>query len=202
MNTKRYLFLFLFLALVFPAWAEKAGKEQALRAVLEKDSKVGIIVLGTAPLDETTPSLDMIRRVETGIRILKESPDSVLILSGGRAVGNVSEAKMMARMAYAQGIPATRVILEEDSRSTQENARFLARQKFKIIILVTRPTHLARAVSVFQKHPEFSKIAGVASEISETEMLEDLEKYLKFHDSLRVRQQMQKILAEYRSRKD
>lgn len=160
-----------------------------------------IIVLGTAPLDETTPSLDMVRRVETGTGLLKKNPHAVLIFSGGRTGGPISEAKMMALMAYAKGIAPSEIILEEDSLSTVENAQYVVRivktLQVKRFILVSRSTHLKRAVSIFVTYPEFKNLETAASTISKEEIRGNLEEYLAFRDSERVRQILHKIMSEF-----
>ena len=167
-----------------------------------KHANTAIIVLGTSSFDETTPSLDMVRRVETGIKILKRNPDAVLIFSGGKTAGPISEARMMALIAYARGILPSQVILEEDSLSTIENAQFVDRIVKKVpikrFILVSRLTHLKRAVPIFSKYSEFKDMQAIVSPISKQEISNNFEEYLAFKDSERVRQILRKILKEFR----
>ena len=162
---------------------------------------IAIVVLGTAPLDDTTPSLDMVRRVEQGMRLLRKAPQAVLIVSGGRTAGPISEAKMMALIAYARGASPSRVILEEDSRSTAENARFVApifdRLGIKRAIIVSRPTHLKRAMPLFRKYTHCTHLCAAGSRISREEIAENFRGYLAFNDSPRVRQMLDKIMKEF-----
>ncbi|MDP2941130.1 MAG: YdcF family protein [Candidatus Omnitrophota bacterium] len=181
-----------------------AGKDKDIPLTRRKgrrDSYSAIIVLGTAPLDETTPSLDMGRRVETAIKLWKRNPEVLLIFSGGRTGGSISEAMMMVLMAYARGISPSDIILEQDSRSTEENAQFSARLAGKMpiekTILVTRASHLRRAALIFKKYPQFGKVQPVASRILKREIIGDFQDYLAFNDSPRVRQILAKILKEY-----
>ena len=167
-----------------------------------KDFDTVIIVLGTGPLDETTPSLDMVKRVETAIKVLDENPHSLLLFSGGKTAGSISEARMMALIAYARGVFPSEVILEEKSLTTIENAKFSAQIvgsfPIKKCILISRPTHLKRAVPIFSKYPEFKEIQVAPSYISKEEITRNLEEYLAYNESKRVRQILGKILREYR----
>lgn len=166
----------------------------------QPSSATGIIVLGTEPLDETTPSLDMVRRVETGIEVFKKDPGNLLIFSGGRTAGSISEARMMALIAYSRGIDPRNVMTEEEFRSTIENAARVSRLvpglSLKRFILVTRPTHMARAISVFKNYPAFKNIEGVPSAISKPEISGNFETYFAFHDRKRTRVIYNKILTE------
>ena len=161
-----------------------------------------IIVLGTGPLDETTPSLDMVQRVETAMKVLDKNPHSLLLFSGGKTAGPISEAKMMLLIAYARGVSPSSIILEEDSLTTIENARFSAkivgRLSSKRCILVSRPTHLKRALPIFGKYPEFKEIQVEPSYISKEEITRNFEEYLAYNKSKRVCQLLDKILREYR----
>ncbi len=165
------------------------------------DYDTAIIVLGTGPLDETTPSLDMVKRVEAGVRLLKDNQYAILIFSGGRTCGNISEARMMALIAFARGVSPSDVILEEFSRSTVENAQYTAeivkKLQLKKIILVSRPTHLERAERIFSKHPEFMSMQIVGTHISKKEVIKNFLAFLAYRDNQRTRQILHKIIAEY-----
>jgi len=162
--------------------------------------KTAIIVLGTGPLDESTPSLDMVRRVETGIALWRSIPDALLFFTGGKTAGPISEAKMMALIAFSRGVPRSDVFLEEESRSTVENAQFTVKiidnLPVKKFLLVSRPTHLKRAERIFKQFPEFWNLQVYPSRISKEEIIANLEEYLAYKDSDRVRQILKKISKE------
>jgi uncharacterized SAM-binding protein YcdF (DUF218 family) len=160
-----------------------------------------VIVLGTAPLDEATPSLDMVRRVEEGVRIASRYAHSKILFTGGKTVGVTSEAAMMAGLAYARGVSPARVLLEDRSLTTVENAEFSAAiaggLPIKRSILVSRPTHLKRAKAAFSRYRVFGPIQTVPSVITREEIVANLQGYLARHDSERVRQILNKIVREY-----
>ena len=79
-----------------------------------------------------------------------------LVLSGGSIpwlAGDSSEASAMAQFAGDLGVPAERIIEENKSLTTEENAQFTAKlllpQHIQRIALVTSATHMRRAVLLF-----------------------------------------------------
>lgn len=161
---------------------------------------IAIVVLGTRPLDGVTPSMDMVKRVEKAIELRAKYSDAILIFTGGKTAGPLSEAGMMALLAAKEGIPAASLILEEEARSTEENARFSAQLvlgcAIKRTILITRPGHLKRAARIFSRYRTFGKIQPVASHISKKEIIANLREYLAGHQSSAVQQLLEKVKKE------
>ncbi len=50
-----------------------------------------LVVLGNEPLDDHTPTVDMIARVKKAVEFYRANPDSLLVLTGGATAGGVSE---------------------------------------------------------------------------------------------------------------
>ena len=166
----------------------------------QRCSDAAIIVLGTRPLDENTLSLDMIRRVEKAVELYAKYPAAAMIFTGGKTAGKVSEAQMMAQYAASRGIPAGSLILEEDARSTLENAKYTAALLnpcvLKKTILITRHGHLKRAVLAFSKYRVFGMIQPAASRISKEEIIQNLQEYLAHHKSVEVQGILDKVIRE------
>ncbi len=160
-----------------------------------------IVVLGTRPFNQATPTLDMVTRVEEGVGLFASMPRAVLVFTGGPTAGPVSEAQMMARMAYTRGVAVDRVLTENASRSTDENARntaaLLKPLALRKTVLVTRPGHLKRAMKVFSAYPEFGALVPYPTNVSKDVLIRNLQDYLR-HDkkSLFARQQIHKIEQE------
>lgn len=97
-------------------------------------------------------SEESFRRTVAGVRLAKEVPDSVLLLSGGLG-GRVREADLMGTLAAALGMPAQRLVLEREARSTYQNAMRLKPMiegfRGRPIYLVTSAAHMPRAAAVF-----------------------------------------------------
>jgi uncharacterized SAM-binding protein YcdF (DUF218 family) len=94
-------------------------------------------------------------RITEGVRLYEQGWAPKVIFSGAAAEGDVSNALAMKRIAIAAGVPSEAIILEEDSKTTAENADFSAKiisaNKIASIILVTSPYHQRRAYTVFRK---------------------------------------------------
>jgi uncharacterized SAM-binding protein YcdF (DUF218 family) len=97
------------------------------------------------------------RFVEAAV-LARRFPDARILLSGG--VGTVllegePDADMAARFLAALGIPRERMILENRSRNTAENAEFSKElvdpQTAEAWLLVTSGFHMPRSVGLFRK---------------------------------------------------
>ena len=83
-----------------------------------------LIVLG-AGVNGTVPSLSLRERLDAAYTYLQQHPETVAILSGGQGSGeDITEAECMYRYLTAAGIPANRLIKEEQATSTQENLAY------------------------------------------------------------------------------
>lgn len=103
-------------------------------------------------------------RVWHAARLYHAGKAPLLLLSGGTdpAVNLTSEAEAMRLLLRELGVPDTAMLLEERSRTTEENTRFSAailRQRgVQTILLVTSALHMKRALAYwqgqgFQVHP-------------------------------------------------
>lgn len=94
-------------------------------------------------------------RISEGVKLYLQEWAPKLIFSGAAAEGDVSNALAMKRIAILSGIPGEDVLIEEDSKTTAENADFTAKiiqdNGFKSIILVTSPYHQRRAYTQFRQ---------------------------------------------------
>ncbi len=91
-------------------------------------------------------------RLMEGIRIYRKFPGSKLLLSGGGAFDQISEAEVMARVAREMGIPERDIILESKSKDTKDEALFIkpmvGNEPF---VLVTTASHIPRSMALFKK---------------------------------------------------
>jgi uncharacterized SAM-binding protein YcdF (DUF218 family) len=123
-----------------------------------------IVVLGSGfrpdPCRPVAIQLDdgSITRLVEGVRVSKVLNCCKLILSGGPGPGGVSStAQAMGQLAQDLGVGRQDMILEAQSRDTEDEARLVApmvgKQPF---ILVTEASHMPRAMALFRKqgtHP-------------------------------------------------
>jgi uncharacterized SAM-binding protein YcdF (DUF218 family) len=124
----------------------------------------GIMVLGGSINQLTTkyrgqPSLTGgAERLTEFIALAKQYPQAKLVFSGGSGLvrhQDVKEAET-ARLFFAQmGLDTRRVIFEDQSRNTFENAHY----SFKLVspkpqerwVLITSASHMARSIGTFRK---------------------------------------------------
>ena len=107
------------------------------------DSKLPV----TSQLSEASLS-----RFVEGARIHKLLPESRLLLSGGAVFDPVPEARVMAGVAEIMGIGENEIIVEELSRDTGDQARFIHEiVGDEKLILVTSASHMPRSMALFRK---------------------------------------------------
>lgn len=116
-----------------------------------------IVVLGSGHISDPklpiTSQIDeeaLVRLIE-GIRIYRKLRGSKLILSGGVLFDPVSNAEIMARVAQEIGINKSDIILESQSKDTQDEARLIKpivhNDRF---VLVTSASHMTRSIAMFR----------------------------------------------------
>jgi uncharacterized SAM-binding protein YcdF (DUF218 family) len=116
-----------------------------------------IIVLG-APADEDgNPSPIQLSRVTEAVREYERGVAPRLILTGGAVRNPNIEAAVMARIAKAQGVPASAIFVEGKARDTIQNACFSVRimegQGWHSAEVISDASHLPRAGIIFSQLP-------------------------------------------------
>ncbi len=95
-------------------------------------------------------------RVAYGVKLFEEgwARKDRIIMAGGPVVWKYSWASLMKKHAENLGVSGNAILLEEQSRSTEEDAYFtkdiLTKHGYTSIILVTSPYHSKRAFNIFQ----------------------------------------------------
>ncbi len=155
----------LAICLFFPVgnWAIRPLEDRFPAITTPPDHVDGIIVLGGAiddltSQDRQTPTLNAAaNRLTTFIILSKQYPDARLVFTGGSGdlvQGVTSEAPFARTLLTALGLPPERVIYEEKSRTTWENAmevnRLVQPKPGETWILLTSAAHMPRSVGVFR----------------------------------------------------
>ncbi len=112
-----------------------------------------VIVLGAKVMLGRHTS--MVERTRRGAELVKNGQAGYLLLTGGQGSDeDRSEASAMAELATGFGVPREKLILEDKSRNTRENALFSARicheRGWQKVIIVSDTFHLWRARRNFQ----------------------------------------------------
>lgn len=94
-------------------------------------------------------------RIYEGIELYNKDYASKILFSGAAAEGEVSNASAMKNISVRQGVPAKDILIEEKSKTTEENAinsaKIIQDNDFKSMILITSPYHQRRAYELFKK---------------------------------------------------
>lgn len=116
-----------------------------------------VVVLGGGVVDDPRLppngqlSLPSLSRLVEGIRVLNHFPEAKLVVSGGVIFNAVSEARVMAQVARSLGVDSVRIVLEEGSLDTKDQALNLANLLDRPFALVTSASHMPRALALFRK---------------------------------------------------
>lgn len=129
----------------------------------EGPAPTGIIMLGGAIETGLSEVRDQVVVNDAGERpiyfadLARRFPQARLVFSGGSGFigGGVSEADIVSRHADVIGVPRSRMILENRSRNTRENATFSADlvhpKPGERWLLITSAWHMPRAVGCFRQ---------------------------------------------------
>ena len=96
-------------------------------------------------------------RVEYGVKLFKDgwARKDVIVMAGGPLVWKYTWAGLMKDHAESLDVPARKILLEDKSRTTEEDAYYtkeiLQKNRIASIILVTSPYHSRRASIIFGK---------------------------------------------------
>jgi uncharacterized SAM-binding protein YcdF (DUF218 family) len=124
---------------------------------IRKDIKT-VLVLGggVKEIRSLTPedrlSDSSLKRLLEGIRICRYLPQVRLVLSGGDYYEANPVAPVMKEVAIGLGMSPSRLIVEESSWDTREQARFLKKALGSApFYLVTSANHMPRSMALFRK---------------------------------------------------
>ena len=125
---------------------------------LEDTDQLCIIVLGFQLNPDGTMKEELIGRLETALACAKQYPNAWLLCTGGPTAqsNGISEAAAMGAWLMENGIQEERILLEERSLTTTENAQYcceLLRNNYPevtSIALVSSDYHIPWAAVLFQ----------------------------------------------------
>ncbi len=116
-----------------------------------------IIVLGYPADRDGNPTPTQLSRVNEAVREYERGVAPRIIVSGGSTSYNFVEAKVMARTAQAEGIPASAIFIEDQAKDTIQNAcysvRIMKSHGWHSAEVVSSASHLPRAGLIFNRLP-------------------------------------------------
>jgi uncharacterized SAM-binding protein YcdF (DUF218 family) len=119
------------------------------------ESTRAAVVLGTQVLAGGRASRTLEARVRHAAVLYKQGKVSLLVPTGGIGEHPPSEAEVMARILWEEGVPGDAVLLEDRALNTWDSAWLLAGMTDKLgissVVVVTDPLHCVRTVAAFRK---------------------------------------------------
>ncbi len=114
-----------------------------------------IIILGYALDDKGQAQLTLIERLKQALALFRLNRTSKIIVSGGMAMGGVTESYVMKEWLLSNSVPAGSIIMEDKSKDTVGNAintaNILKEYKFEHATIVTSSSHIRRALALFNQ---------------------------------------------------
>lgn len=115
-----------------------------------------IVVLGAGLRRDNTPGPALTRRSARAAELWQAGYAPVIVCSGGKPGNRTrSEADACAELLRGNGVPASAILLEETSRSTEENAletrAIMQTNGWTSAVIVTDGFHLLRATRLFEQ---------------------------------------------------
>ena len=124
-----------------------------------------VLVLG-AKVNGRVPSRSLRMRLEKALAYAEQSPDTILVLSGGQGEGEeISEAACMREYLLAHGVEAERLVPEENSTSTWENLSFsntLTGCAKKRTGILSNSFHICRSLAMARKQG-YAEVFGISA---------------------------------------
>ena len=113
-----------------------------------------IVVLGAGLRRDNQPGPALTRRAAHAALLWQQGYAPIVICSGGNPGNRArSEAAACAELLQADGVPQSAIMLEEESRSTEENAMYtrvlMSEKGWQTAIVVSDGYHLFRARRLF-----------------------------------------------------
>lgn len=147
------------------AWAGlAAGLDRYGLSAAPEGPYDAVVVAGAGVMPGGVPSVALQERTRRASELLAEGIAPRLALTGGVGDWPPSEAEVARRLAEGWGVPPDRIVMEDASTSTEENAALLARRlDARRILVVTDGYHVFRARRVFARHFDEVDAVGVRS---------------------------------------
>ncbi len=120
-----------------------------------------IVVAGCRVMPDGRPSPALARRVLLAVQLFQEGRAPRMVFTGGKGEPPPprSEAEAAADLAREHGVPAEAIVLEDQSRTTWQNAQFTARRiEAERICVVSDSTHVFRCRRMFGRF--FARVDG------------------------------------------
>lgn len=148
--TRSILILLLFLVFIL-VYIDNMSYTSG-RWALKKSNENIAIVLGAAVWSGNIPSPTLSSRVDKALYLLMEGFAGKIVLTGGKAPGEMSESEVAFEYARAKGIDTSKVVIENVTSSTSDQIKWILNElnagNSSNVIIVSDAYHLPRAIEI------------------------------------------------------
>ena len=152
------------------------------RWTINKSEKNIAVVLGAAVWSGNIPSPTLSSRVDKALELLEQGFVGKIVLTGGKAPGELPESQVAYEYARVKGVDTSKVIIETSTSSTADQIKWIKNnlitngKSSADIILISDAYHLPRAI-------EISKFFNLDVKVAESDHKLDFKD--KFYNKLR-----------------
>jgi len=146
------LMLVVFLIFIF-IYIDNIGYSSGKWA-LRKDNKNIVVVLGAAVWTGNVPSPTLSSRVDKALDLLKKGFAGKIVLTGGKAPGEMSESEVAYEYARVKGVDTSKFIIEKYTSSTTDQIKWIKnslltnKKTAGDVIIVSDGYHLLRVIEI------------------------------------------------------
>ncbi len=132
---------------------------------LEKNQKNIAVVLGAAVWSDNQPSPSLSRRIERAVELYKKGFVGKILLTGGKAPGEMTEAEVAYEYARRKGMEMSKVKFENLTTSTTEQIKYIKNKLvgdpgIEDIIVISDAYHLVRVLEISKFYNADIKVAA------------------------------------------
>jgi vancomycin permeability regulator SanA len=155
------LVLFLILILIYIDNVSYASG----RWILNKSHKNIAVVLGAAVWSGNIPSPTLSARVDKALELLEQGFVGKIVLTGGKAPGELPESEVAYEYSRVKGVDTSKVIKENLTSSTADQVKWIKNNLLTDIdsageiILISDAYHLPRAIEISKFYKLDIKVA-------------------------------------------
>ncbi len=141
--------MILFLFSLFYVWNVNSFSEEK---IINKTFKYGLIP-GAAVYSKGKPSPIFSARIRKSFELTKINKIEKLVLTGGKAPGEITEAEAAMKYLINLGVKPNRLIVENETSTTVEQIKFVKNELFSKegpseILIISDGFHLSRSIQI------------------------------------------------------
>ena len=134
------------------------------RWAIQRDQKNVAVVLGAAVWSGNIPSPTLSSRVDKALDLLEEGFVGHIVLTGGKAPGELPESEVALEYAKAKGVDPSLITTESMTSSTNDQIRWInnnikKKNSYSEIIMISDAYHLPRVIEISKFYDLNIKVA-------------------------------------------